>query len=102
MKLSILGSKHPKVLSTDHKPVIFVFTQKSNPNHRVCRFQLFLMKFPNLHIICTRGKNLALPDTFSRKVPSELFTYRLECEYAEKTDSDSKQIRTLERFPLYL
>ena len=47
----ILGSKHPTVLFTDHKPIIFLFTQKSNPNHRVYRFQLILMKFPNLHIV---------------------------------------------------
>ena len=37
----ILGSKHPTVLFTDHKPIIFLFTQKSNQNHRVYRFQLF-------------------------------------------------------------
>ena len=42
----ILGSKHPNVLLTDHKPSIFLFTQKSNPNHKVYRFQLILMKFP--------------------------------------------------------
>ena len=35
----ILGSKHPTVLFTDHKPIIFPFTQKSNPNHSVYRFQ---------------------------------------------------------------
>ena len=29
----ILGSKHPTVLFTDHIPIIFLFTQKSNPNH---------------------------------------------------------------------
>ena len=52
----ILGSKHPTVLFTDHKPIIFLFTQKSNPNHRVYRFQLILMKFPNLHIVWTAGK----------------------------------------------
>ena len=34
----ILGSKLPTVLFTDHKPIIFLFTQKSNPNHRVYRF----------------------------------------------------------------
>ena len=28
----ILGSKHPTVLFTDHNPVVFLFTQKSNPN----------------------------------------------------------------------
>ena len=61
----ILGSKHPTVLFTDHKPIIFLFTQKSNPNHRVYRFQLILMNFPNVHIVWTAGKNLALPDTLS-------------------------------------
>ena len=47
----ILGSKPPKVLFTDHKPIIFLFTQKSNPNHRVYRFQLVLMKFSKLYIV---------------------------------------------------
>ena len=41
----ILGSKHPTVLFTDHKPIIFLFTQKSNPNHRVYRFQLILIAY---------------------------------------------------------
>ena len=41
----ILGAKHPNVLLTDHNPIFFLFTQKSNPNHRVYRFQLILMKF---------------------------------------------------------
>ena len=54
----ILGSKHPTVLFTDHKPIIFLFTQKSNPNHRVYKFQLTLLKFPNLDIVWTAGKNL--------------------------------------------
>ena len=37
----ILGSEHPTVLYTDHKPIIFLFTQKSNTNHRVYRFNYF-------------------------------------------------------------
>ena len=45
----ILGSKHPTFLFTDHKPIIFLFTQNPNPNHRFYRIQLSLMKFPNLH-----------------------------------------------------
>ena len=77
----ILGSKHPTVLFADHKPIIFLFTQKSNPNHRVYRFQLILMKFPNLHIVWTAGKNLALPDTLSRNTPPELFTRKLQLKY---------------------
>ena len=120
----ILGSKHhPTVLFTDHKPIIFLFTQKSNPNHRVYRFQLILMKFPNLHIVWTEGKNLALPDILSRNTPLELLTRkttveikqnikfylakdgtspRLECKYAVKTDIDQSQINNLQHFPLYL
>ena len=119
----ILGSKHPTVLFTDHKPIIFLFTQKPNPNHRVYRFQLILMKFPNLHIVWTAGKNLALPDTLSRNTPSELLTRkttveipqnfkfylakdetspRLEWKYAVKADIDPSQINNLQHFPLYL
>ena len=76
----ILGSNHPTVLFTDHKPIIFLFTQKSNPNHRVYRFQLILMKFPNLHIVWTAGKNLALPDKLSRNTPPELLTQKTTVE----------------------
>ena len=52
-EFSILGSKHPAFLFTDLKPIIFLFTLKSNPNHSVYRFQLNLIKFPNLHIVWT-------------------------------------------------
>ena len=31
----IIRSKKPTVLITDQKPIIFLFTQKSNPNHRI-------------------------------------------------------------------
>ena len=119
----ILGSKHPTVLFTDNKPIMFLFTQKSNPNHRVYRFQLILLKFANLHIVWTAGKNLALPDKLSRNTPPELLTRkttveipqnvkfylaktetspRLECKYAVKTDINQSQINNLKHFPLYL
>ena len=119
----ILGSKHPKIFSTDHKPIIFLFTQKCNPNHRVYRFQIVLRKFQNLHIVRTEEKNLALPDSPSRNIQTELLTRkttveipqnikffiakdelppRLECKYAVKTYSDTAQINTLESFPLYI
>ena len=118
----ILGSKHPTVLFTDHKPIIFLFTQKSNPNHRVYRFQLILKKFPNLHIVRTARKELALPDTLSRNTPLELQTRkttveipqnikfylakdetspRLEFKYAAKTDIDQSQLNNLQLFLLY-
>ena len=32
------------------------------------------MKFPNLHLVWTAGKNLALPYTLSRNTPLELLT----------------------------
>ena len=81
------------------------------------------MKFPNLRIVWTAGKNLALPDTLSRNTPSELLTRkttveirqniefylakdetspRLECKYAVKTDIDQSQINNVQHFPLYL
>ena len=81
------------------------------------------MKFPNLHIVWTAGKNLALPDTLSRNKPLELLTRkttveipqnnkfylaknetspRLEYKYAVKTDRDQSQINNLQLFPLYL
>ena len=74
------------------------------------------MKFPNLHIVWTAGKNLALPDTLSRNMPPELLTrkttvetpqniqfylakdetsHRLECKYAVKPDIDQSQINNI-------
>ena len=119
----ILGSKHPLVLFTDLKPIIFIFPRKTNPDHRVHRFQVNLMKLSNLHIVCTAGKNLALPDTLSRNTPPELskrktivelsqnikfflakdeISPRLHCNYAVKTDIDQSQIINLQHFSEYL
>ena len=69
----LTGSNHPIILFTDHKPIIYLFTQKNKPNHRVYRFQPILMKFPNLQIIWMEGKNLALPDLLSRTIDEEHF-----------------------------
>ena len=79
-EILMIGSKHPTVFFTDHKPIILLFTQKSNPNHRDYRFQLILMKFPKLHIVWTAGKNIALPDTLSRNTPPELLTRKTSVE----------------------
>ena len=70
----LTGSNHPIVLFKDHKPIIYLITQKNKPNYRVYRFQLILKKLPNLHIILTEGKNLALPDLLSRAIDEEHFT----------------------------
>ena len=54
----ILGSKHPTDLLTDHKTI---FTQKSNPNHRVYRFQLILMKSQTYIYVRQQGKTSHYP-----------------------------------------
>ena len=63
----IFGSKHPTVLFSDHEPINFLSTQKSNLNHRVYRFQLIILKYPNLHIVWTAVKILHYP-TLSVKI----------------------------------
>ena len=73
-KFLLTGSNHPLVLFTVHKLIIYLFSQKNKPNHRVYRFQHILMKIRNLHIIWTGGKNLALPDLLSRTIDEEHFT----------------------------
>ena len=52
-------------LHTDHKTILFLFTPKNKPNHRVYKIQLFLVKFTNLHIVWTEAKKLSLPDLLS-------------------------------------
>ena len=61
----IQGSKHPIIFYTDHKPILFLFTKKNKPIHRVYKFQLILMKCPNPHIVWTEGKNFSLQDLLS-------------------------------------
>ena len=43
------------------------------------------MIFPNLHIVWTAGKNLALPDTLSRNTPPELLTRKIK-QHSHKKD----------------
>ena len=76
------GSKHLIILYIDHKPILFLFTQKRKPNIRVYNFQLFLMKFPISHIVWTEGKNLSLPDLISRSLTT--------------TSQDEHRLRTVE------
>ena len=79
-EILILGSKHPTVFFTDHKPLIFLFTQKSNPKYRVYRFQLNLMKISNLHTFMVSRKNLPLPVTLGKNTPPELLTQKATVE----------------------
>ena len=64
----IQGSKHPIILYTDHNKILFLFTQKNKPNHRVYNIQIILPKFPNLHIVWTKEKNISLPDLLIRSL----------------------------------
>ena len=89
----MLESKHPTVRFTDHKPIMFLFTKKSHPSHRVYRFQLFLMKFPILHIVWTAGKNLALPDTLSRNTPPELLTRKTTVEIPQNIKPNLQKMK---------
>ena len=78
------------------------------------------MKFLNLRIVWTAGKNHALPDTLSGNTPPELLTRkttvevpqnikfyltknetspRLECKYVVKTDIDQSQKKQFTTFP---
>ena len=68
----LTGSKQPIVLFSNHKPIIYLFTQKNKPNHSISTS--IDMKFPNLHKIQTKGKNLALPDLLSRTIDEEHFS----------------------------
>ena len=78
-----LGSKHQTFFFTDHKPIIFLFPPKNNPNHREYRFHLTLLKIPNLHLACIAGKHLALPDTFCQNTQPELPTRKTTVEILE-------------------
>ena len=93
----ILGSKHPTVLFTDHKPIIFLFTQKSNPNQRVYRFQLILLNFPDLHIVWTAGKNFALPDTLIFLPPTDKITLELLKQY-QNLDPVIRQLKSWHKY----
>ena len=98
----ILGTKHPTVLFTDHKPIIFFFTKKSN--HSVHRFQLIPDTFsgntpPEL---LTRKTTVGIPKNIKFHFAKDETSPRLECKYAVKTDFDQSQIINLQHFPLYL
>ena len=62
----IIGSPHPIILFTDHKPLLHCFTKKGNLSPRFYRAQMQLTKFPRLKIIHTPGKNLSVADMLSR------------------------------------
>ena len=51
------------------------------------------MKFPNLHIVWTAGKNLALPDTLSRNTPPELLTRKTTVEIPKNINSTLQKMK---------
>ena len=60
----IVGSKFQITLFTDHKPILFLFTRKSNLP------QMLLTKFSNLRIVHTAGTKLPVADMLSRDFSS--------------------------------
>ena len=65
LEFFILVSQLPIILYTEYKHILFLFTRKNKPNHRVNKCQLILKKFPHFHIIWTEGNNPSLPDLLS-------------------------------------
>ena len=59
------------------------------------------MKFPNLHIVWTAGKNLALPDTLSRNTPPELLTRKTTVEIPKKKKILSRKRRNITPTRIY-
>ena len=75
----LIGSPHPVYVYTDHKPLIYLWSRRGKLSHRFFRYQLVISQFQNLKIICTEGKNLALPDILSRNVKiKDLDKYQLK------------------------
>ena len=62
----IIGSKFPITIFTDHNPILFLFTRKSNLTPRQYKAQMLLPKFSNQQIIHTAGTNLTVADMLSR------------------------------------
>ena len=62
----IIGSKFEIVIVTDHKPILFLWSSKSELNHRYYKFQTTFTKFSNLRIEHRAGKLMTMPDLLSR------------------------------------
>ena len=60
------------------------------------------MKFPNLHIVWTAGKNLALPDTLSRNTPRELLTQKLQLKYHKILNSILQKMKHHQGWNAYM
>ena len=56
----IIGSPHPILIFTDHKPLLHCFTKRGNLSPRFYRAQMQLTKFSKLKIIHTPGKTFLL------------------------------------------
>ena len=63
----LIGSKFPIIISTDHNPILFLFTRKCNLTPRQYKAQMLLTKISNLQIIRTAGTNLTVAYMLSRR-----------------------------------
>ena len=78
-EFSVLGSKHPKIIFTDYKPIIILFTQKFYPSHREPYISTNSTKISKPTYGLESRQNLVLPDTRSRNTPPELLTPKNNC-----------------------
>ena len=69
----IIGSSHPILIFTDHKPLLHCFAKKGNLSPRFYRAQMQLTKFSKLKDIHTPGKYLTVGDMLSRTFTKEQF-----------------------------
>ena len=65
-EFTIIGSKFPITIFTDHNPILILFTRKGNLTPRQYKAQMLLTKFFTLQIIHTAGTNLTVADMLSR------------------------------------
>ena len=78
--LLVLGSKHPAILLTEHKPIIFHFYENQIQIIEFIDFNLFLGNFQTYIMFGQQEKNLALPETHSQITPTELITRKTTVE----------------------
>ena len=66
----LIGSSYSVYLFCDHRPILFLWSRCGQLSHRLFNYQV-VIKFQNLKIIYTEGKNLAFPNLLSRQVPQK-------------------------------
>ena len=116
----ILGSKHPTVFFTDHKPIIFLSAQKIKPKPK--SLQISIDFFMNLYIVWTAGKkSCTTRHTYlkhttqitnkknNRRSTTKYYVFpckgrsiiKTRMQIRKKNDIDQTKINNVQHFPLY-